>query len=162
MEISLCLLALIVSSVYIFCFLSTTTYLLVINRCKFNKRTKVVISILALTMSLQISSSLMTYIMEQRQGYCSVYPLAYALLSQQHVVIMIIYSFLVCRMLSVYYKMALATQPIPSCKARWARRLSNCQNGIIGTYLLVYSSFIWSFHLLWSYQNPNQALTVKQ
>ena len=55
MEFSLCLMQLVMSSFYIFVFLATTTYLLVTNRCKFNKRTKVVICILSVTMLLQIS-----------------------------------------------------------------------------------------------------------
>ena len=59
---------------------------------------------------------------------------------------MIIYAFLVCRMLSVYYKMSMALQSTPTWKARWARRISNCQNPIIGSYFIGYTAYIWTFY----------------
>ena len=99
--------------------------MLAVNRCKFNKRTKVVIWVLSLAMMLQACASILTFINERNHnGVCGLYPLAYTILSQQHIIIIIIYSFLVCRMLSIYVKMTLVTQITPSWKARWARYLS--------------------------------------
>ena len=62
---------------------------------------------------------------------------------------MIIYSFLVCRMLSIYYKMKMAIQGTPSWKARWARRLHHCQNPIILTYFVLFSALTWTSHVLY-------------
>ena len=93
------------------------------------------------------------------KGICTVYPLPYSINSQNHVIIMIIYSFLVCRMLSIYHKMSMATSPVPSCKARQARRLSNCQNPIVITYFLIYTATIWTFHVLVEYTTPETELT---
>ena len=108
-----------------------------------------------------ISASL-SYANKQESGVCTVYPLAYTVLSEQHVIIMIIYSFLVCRMLSIYHKMCLTIDPVPSCKARQARRISNCQNPIVLTYFLIYSAFIWTFHSLLVYDEPELMLTGAQ
>ena len=66
MKMNLCLLQLILSSSYIFCFLVAVTYMLVINRCSFNKRTKVVITILSLSMVLQGLASALTYVHYER------------------------------------------------------------------------------------------------
>jgi len=150
MDVSLCFISLVMSSVYVLIFVTTSIYLIVINRCKFNKRTKIVISILSVQMSLAMGSSVLTYVNEQEMGTCSIYPLAYSLQAYQHVIILIIYSFLVARMLSIYSKMQLAVQARPNWKARWARRLSNykCQRAIISIYFLVYSGVLWTFHIL--------------
>ena len=107
---NLCLLQLILSSCYIFFFLVAVIYMFSVNRCKFNKRTKVVISVLSLAMLLQGGASALTYIdYLHRDDICGVYPLTYTILSQQHIIVIIIYSFLVCRMLSIYYKMSIVT-----------------------------------------------------
>ena len=106
---SFCLVSLLTTSSYVMIFIFMTIYLLIINRCKFNKRTKVVISILACSMSLQLGSTLLAYMNELKEGECSVYPLAYTMQAYQHVIILIIYSFLVARMLAIYFKMSLAT-----------------------------------------------------
>ena len=58
---NLCLLQLILSSFYIFCFLATVIYMLIVNKCQFNKRTKVVIVVLAFSMILQGAASAFTY-----------------------------------------------------------------------------------------------------
>ena len=102
----------ILSSVYIFCFVLAVIYMFTVNRCKFNKRTKVVITILTLSMLLQGTASALTYSNYSRlDGICGVLPLTYTILSQQHIIIIVIYSFLVCRMLSIYYKMSIVTNP---------------------------------------------------
>ena len=144
----LCFFQLILSAFYIFVYVLTVIYCLIINKCKFNKRTKIVLIVLSMAMSLQAIASVLTYIKEQREEFCGVYPITYTMICQQHIIIMIIYSFLVCRMLAIYYKMALATQPIPSCKARWARRLSNIQNSMIITYSICFTVFIWAFYII--------------
>ena len=91
-------------------------------------------------------------------------PLPYTLLAQQHIFIMIIYSFLVCRMLSIYYKMQLAIskQTQVACKARWARRLSNCQNFIIIVYFCLFTAMTWAWHFLYVYSHPQRALMQYQ
>ena len=121
---NLCLVQLILSGFYVVCFFSTVIYMLIINRCKFNKRTKIVIWALSLSIVLQECASILTYVNMTRKGVCAVYPLAYTILSQQHIIIIIIYSFLLCRMCSIYQKMTLVTQITPSWKSRWARYLS--------------------------------------
>jgi len=98
--------------------------MLIVNRCKFNKRTKVVIIVLATTMCLSIASASLTYNRAASTGTCTIYALPYTIESQNHVIYMIIYSFLVCRMLSIYHKMSMAVAPVPSCKARLARRIA--------------------------------------
>ena len=65
-------------------------------------------------------------------------------------------------MLSIYFKMSLATQPKPSCKARWARRLSNIQNSMIITYSACYTAFIWTFYILMRFTNDHNRLTSSQ
>lgn len=82
MSNSLCLVQLILSSTYVFCFLMCVTYMLWKNKCKFNKRTKVVIAILSISMSLQMASTLNTYISELKTGYCNINQLSYSLLAQ--------------------------------------------------------------------------------
>ena len=144
----LCFFQLILSAFYTFVYVLTVIYCLIINKCKFNKRTKVVLIVLSMAMSLQAASSVLTYIKNQKEEFCGVYPITYTMICQQHIIIMIIYSFLVCRMLSIYYKMALATQPVPTCKARWARRLSNIQNSMIITYATCFTTFIWAFYII--------------
>ena len=159
---NLCLLQLILSSCYIFFFLVAVIYMFRVNRCKFNKRTKVVITVLSLTMLLQGGASALTYIDYLKDGICGVYPLTYTILSQQHIIVIIIYSFLVCRMLSIYYKMSivtLSTAGEPSLKARWALRLSQCQNPIILAYFLTYTAFLWTFHCLFENTEPLFRLT---
>ena len=79
---------------------------------------------------------------------------------------MIIYTFLVCRMLSIYYKMKLAIERTPSFKARWARRLHHCQNPIIITYFLIFTTLVWLSHILYvngqEYKklNRNEQITI--
>lgn len=79
--VSLCLVQLIMSSTYVFCFLMSVIYMLWVNKCKFNKRTKVVIGILSVTMSLQMASSINAYIGELNVGLCTVNSLSYSLLA---------------------------------------------------------------------------------
>ena len=105
MGISLCLISMLMAMLYVMIFIASTIYLVAVNRCKFNKRTKVVISILSVQMTLALGAAILTYTNETRMGNCSVYPLAYTLQAYQHVIILIIYSFLVARMLSIYWKM---------------------------------------------------------
>jgi len=62
MHASLCFISLILSAIYVVIFVATVAYLLYINKCKFNKRTKVVILILSMTMTLQLSSTVITFI----------------------------------------------------------------------------------------------------
>ena len=147
-----------------FLFIAAIMYMLIKNRCKFNKRTKVVMIILSITMVLQASSAALSYqnSVDKNHGVCAIYPLAYTLLSQQHIVIMIIYSFCVCRMLSIYYKMEMALKPVPSCKARQARRISNCQNVIIIAYSLTYTILLWTFHFIARYSPPKNQLNNGQ
>ena len=57
-------------------------------------------------------------------------------------------------MLSIYHKMKLAVQVNPSWKARWARRLSNCQNPIILTYFVVYSALNWVIYFVFEEKVP--------
>ena len=165
-DASLCMVSLMLTALYALIFIATVIYLLILNRCKFNKRTKVVICILSMSMLLQMASSSLTYIQQQNNGFCGVYPLAYSLLAQQHIVIMIIYTFLVCRMLSIYYKMKLAIERTPSFKARWARRLHHCQNPIIITYFLIFTTLVWLSHILYvngqEYKklNRNEQITI--
>ena len=109
MGVSLCLVSLLMTMVYVMVFLASTIYLVAVNRCKFNKRTKVVLSILSVQMTLALGSSSLTYSNYMSKGECSIYPLAYTLQEYQHVIILIIYSFLVGRMLAIYWKMQLAT-----------------------------------------------------
>ena len=52
MAVTLCLIQLITSSVCMLIFLITVVYMSGVNMCKFNKRTKVVMSILLVTMSI--------------------------------------------------------------------------------------------------------------
>ena len=52
MDLTFCTVSFLTSCSYVMIFIFTTIYLLIINQCKFNKRTKVVISILACSMSL--------------------------------------------------------------------------------------------------------------
>ena len=158
----LCIFQLILSAFYIFVYVLTVIYCLIINKCKFNKRTKVVLIVLSMAMTLQAASAVLTYIKEKREGFCSVYPITYTMICQQHIIIMIIYSFLVCRMLSIYYKMALATQPVPSCKARWARRLSNIQNPMIIIYSFCFTAFIWAFYIMIRMDDDSTKLTKSQ
>ena len=61
MDLTFCTVSLLTSCSYVGIFIMTTIYLLIINRCKFNKRTKVVISTLACSMTLQLGSSTLTY-----------------------------------------------------------------------------------------------------
>ena len=77
----LCLFQLISSSVYILVFLTAISYMLIKNRCKFNKRTKVVLIVLAMSMALQACSSTLTEWNYQDKGDCAVYPLAYTMLA---------------------------------------------------------------------------------
>ena len=105
MGVSFCLLSMLMALLYVMIFIATTIYLVAVNRCKFNKRTKVVISILSVQMTLAMGAAVLTYTNETHKGNCSVYPLAYTLQAYQHVIILIIYSFLVARMLSIYWKM---------------------------------------------------------
>lgn len=72
---------------------------------------------------------------------------------------MIVYAFLVCRMLSVYYKMTLPVQITPTWKARWARRLSGCQNPIVLSYFVLCTVFVWTFQLIIRYEYPTYELT---
>ena len=65
-------------------------------------------------------------------------------------------------MLSIYYKMTLATQPVPSWKARNARRISNCQNLIVTVYCVTYTAFLWVFHYLLEYTDPVNELSHMQ
>lgn len=158
-ELTICLMQVISSAFCMALFLTTVIYMLVINRCKFNKRTKIVICTLLVSMLLSISASVVTYLDEIEKGICKVYPLAYSILAQQHIVIMIVYAFLVCRMLSVYFKMTLPTQLTPSWKARWARRISGCQNPIVLFYFFLCSCFVWTFQFLIRYDYPTYKLT---
>ena len=145
---NLCLVQLLLSSCYMLFFSAAVIYMFAVNRCKFNKRTKVVIYVLSLSMILQGSASTITYVNYMRTDECGVFPLTYTLLSQQHIIIIIIYSFLVCRMLSIYYKMTLVTHPEPTLKARWAFKLSQCQNPIILAYFISATTFLWTFHFI--------------
>lgn len=62
MDLTICLLQVMTSSVCMLTFLITVIYMLALNKCKFNKRTKVVISILFVTMSINISASAVSYL----------------------------------------------------------------------------------------------------
>ena len=156
---NLCLVQLSLAAAYIVCFLTALIYLLLVNRCKFNTRTKVVLILLALSMSLQTSSAVLSYTESLNQGACRVYPLAYAMLGQERVLIMIIYSLLVCRMLSIYFKMRMAVQTTPSWKARWARRISKCQNTIASIYALLFTATLWIYYYLFEWVEPEKGLT---
>ena len=78
---TVCEIQLIASSIYIACFLTAVVYMLAINQCKFNKRTKVVIIFLGIAMSFGISSSILSYIDESEGGTCGVFPVSYTTLS---------------------------------------------------------------------------------
>lgn len=65
-------------------------------------------------------------------------------------------------MLSVYHKMKLAVQVTPSWKARWARRLSQCQNPIIMTYFIVYSVLDWIVYFFFEQKIPEHDLNKTQ
>ena len=155
----LCFAQLIITACLYFVFLGAVIYMLKVNRCKFNKRTKVVICTMTVSMCFSVTSSSLTYYNSESHGECTIYPLPYSVQSENHVIIMIIYSFLVGRMLSIYHKMSLATMPIPNCKARQARRISQCQNPIVVVYFLTYTAFIWIFLVLVVYTWPKQELT---
>ena len=62
-------------------FTITASYMVIVNRCKFNKRTKVVLVVLSFSMMLQTCSSVMTYVNTFDKDACGVYPLAYTMLS---------------------------------------------------------------------------------
>ena len=79
---NLCLVQLILSNIYVMGFLMAVIYMLTINRCKFNKRTKVIIITLAITMCLQLSSAAINYNHELKDGECTIVALAYTLLSE--------------------------------------------------------------------------------
>lgn len=157
----LCLLQMIFTAAFAIGFLIAVIYMLTVNRCKFNKRTKVVIIVMTVTMCLAITSSTLIFIHKLHIGTCSLHPLPYAIQLQNHVIVMIIYSFLVCRMLSIYHKMSLAVAPVPSCKARLARRVSQCQNPIVITYLASYSAIIWTFYFFTALDMPKDMLTSR-
>ena len=79
MGVSLCLISMLMAMLYVMIFIASTIYLVAVNRCKFNKRTKVVISILSVQMTLAMGAVILTYTNETQKGTCSVYPLAYTL-----------------------------------------------------------------------------------
>ena len=81
------------------------------------------------------------------------------MLGQERVLIMIIYSLLVCRMLSIYFKMRMAVQAAPSWKARWARRISKCQNTITLVYALLCTATLWIYYYLFEWAEPEKGLT---
>ena len=58
---TLCLVELVLSACSSLIFLVVIIYMLIINRCKFNKRTKVVIMTISISMCLSIGSSSLTY-----------------------------------------------------------------------------------------------------
>lgn len=63
-------------------------------------------------------------------------------------------------MLSVYFKMSLAINVTPTWKARWARRISNCQNPMIGTYFILYTAYIWIFCFFQQVKSLNEMSEV--
>ena len=134
------------------------------NKLKFNKRTKVVIVILALNIALLLASSSTTFVLAKQKGACEMYELPYVLLSQQHVVVMIIYAFLVGRMLAIYWKLTLVqdVEAAARFKARCARRSATGQNVIIFIYFSVYTSFLWTFYFVWEYAEPKGSLDLHE
>lgn len=108
-KLSQCFFSLVMSATYVALFIGATIYLVVVNRCKFNKRTKVVISILTVTNGSNLAGAILTEMNQIERDECSVYPLTYTMQAQQNIVILIIYSFLVSRMLAIYYKMQMVT-----------------------------------------------------
>lgn len=79
--LSICLVQVITSSANMALFLTAVIYMMVVNMCKFNKRTKVVICTLLATMCINIAASIVSFLNEIEKGRCMVYPLAYSLLS---------------------------------------------------------------------------------
>ena len=149
----------IVCTSFLGIFLIFAIYMLIKNKCKFNKRTKVVLSILLITMALQSNSAILTYLDSINKEGCGVYPLGYTILSQQHIFVIVVYSFLVCRMLSIYYKMMIRIEGNKETwKTKWAYNISYYQNLILVIYFVSYTAFIWTFHFLLIHRQPINTL----
>ena len=67
---SLCLAQLIAQSVASGIFLTAVVYMLIRNMCKFNKRTKVVLAVLGIAMSLNTASSVLSYCNSLQGNIC--------------------------------------------------------------------------------------------
>ena len=68
--VSLCLAQLIAQSVSFGIFLTAVIYMLIRNMCKFNKRTKVVLAVLGIAMSLNTTSSVLSYCNSFKGEFC--------------------------------------------------------------------------------------------
>ena len=81
MELNSCLVQLIITSIMYFIFLAAVIYMLHVNRCKFNKRTKVVICTMTVSMCFSFASSSLTYFYSVSEGKCTIYALPYSIQS---------------------------------------------------------------------------------
>ena len=82
---------LILASIYIVTYVIALLYTLKLNHFKFNKRTKVLFYCLCFMLVLQLSGGIVSFIYS-KENQDTVSPLAYALLSQEHTIMMIIYT----------------------------------------------------------------------
>ena len=137
--------------IYTLVFITSLLYLMRLNHYKFTKRTKIVFICLFIMLLLQTSAAIISLVKsnEPFTENCRVTALAYSLVSWQHIFMMLIYTFMVCRMLSIYFKLRKAEKPNDIvCKTKCAGFIADAQNYILISYFLLATGGIWfNFYL---------------
>ena len=153
----------VASSSFLVIFLIFALYVLIKNKCNFNKQVNVVFSIMLLTMAGLSNSSILTFLNSLDFDGCENSHLGYTILHQCHIFVIVICTYLVCRMLSIYYKINIVfNKSQPNWKTKTAQKISDYQNIIIAFYLITMTAFIWTLQYYLRDKEPINALTQQQ
>ena len=99
-----CFLNLGLTYFYLLIFLIATSYLLIKNRCNFNSKTKVVLFFFSILMLMQVISATLFYLDLEGWPECHQSFTYITIMNQQDIVQRVSYQFIICRMMSIYYR----------------------------------------------------------